>query len=178
MLSSACNPHAPTRARTVCEITTESCVSLTIVPLCPPPPGRKVLAAEEEEQRGCQALPGCPQVKGEPDHRESGVPGAREHGAEDRGGRAAQGVRPLQERGGTLRGQVWTPVRETASDQTPKCNSHNCARHARLDGNKTSTIALIRRREAEETASCASSSEGIVSLGLGNSVVKHQRETL
>lgn len=74
--------------------------------------GRQVLEQKEEEQRGRQALPRRAQVEGEPDHRQSGVPGARERGAAKRSGRAAEGLRPLQEHGSPLRSQIWTTVRE------------------------------------------------------------------
>lgn len=75
-------------------------------------PGWQVLAEKEEEQHGCQTLTWRSQVKGEPDHRPSSFPRARERGAAVGGRRATEGVWPLQERCGSLWSQIWTTVRD------------------------------------------------------------------
>lgn len=87
-------------------------------------PGWEVLAEEEEEQRGCQTLTWCPQVKGEPDHGPGSFPGAWECSVEDGGGRATEGVRPLQERCRPLRSQIWTTVRQQTNQICETVNGH------------------------------------------------------
>lgn len=75
-------------------------------------PGRKILAEEEEEQHGSQTLTRRPQVKGKPDHSPSSFPRARERSVAIGGCRSTEGVRPIQERRGLLRGQIWNTVRD------------------------------------------------------------------
>lgn len=88
-------------------------------PLPPPTPlsGWQILAEKEEEQLGCQTVPWCSQVKGEPNHRESGLSWAWECSTADRGRRATEGMRALQERGQPLRIQIWELVSDWTAEQ-------------------------------------------------------------
>lgn len=74
-------------------------------------PGWQILAEKEEEQLGCQTFPWCSQVKGEPNHCESSLSGAWECSTADRGRRATEGMRALQERRRPLQIQIWEVVR-------------------------------------------------------------------
>lgn len=75
-------------------------------------PGWQILAEKEEEQLGCKTFPRCSQVKGEPNHCESSFSGAWECSTADRGCRATEGMRPLQELCQPLRIQIWEVVRD------------------------------------------------------------------
>lgn len=90
--------------------------------LCPPPPpGWQILAEKEEEQLGCQAFPRCSQVKGEPNLCESSLSGAWECSTADRGRRATEGMRALQDFCRPLRIQIWEVVRDWIAE------SGNCS---------------------------------------------------
>lgn len=68
--------------------------------------GWEILVQEEEEQRGGKAISWRAAPKGEPDHGACLLPGAGKRGAATASGRAAEGLRPLPEHPGSLRGQV------------------------------------------------------------------------
>lgn len=96
-----------------------------------PSSGWKVLAEKEEEQRGRQTLTWRPQVKGEPNHRPSSLPGAWECGTAVRGRRPAEGERALQESRWSLRSQIWTAVRDTYTQIHENLKGHSYNRQHR-----------------------------------------------
>lgn len=73
-------------------------LTLTLVP-----PGWQILVEEKEEQRGSKALPRRTAAEGEPDHGARLLPGAGERRSAAAGGRAAEGLWPLQEHPGPVR---------------------------------------------------------------------------
>lgn len=82
--------------------------------------GWEILVQEKEEQHGSKALSRRAAAEGEPDHRARLLLGAGKRRTEAASGRAAEGLRPLQEHPGQIWGQVRAAVKNSEQQKPTK----------------------------------------------------------